>query len=410
MADATFTLDPITIQNLVQQAVQTNIISTVENMVQDVSWLNRIEKLISQTTIDKTLARINSVNVDNIIDQYISKQIKNISVDQNSVQQLMMKSIQDKILSIINDPAWIEKMEKSVNQNIVHESIARISSIDITSIIKERVDDNNVSFRQGFVGINDQATSIQLTTMDDVTVVENNLTTRELTVVDGAVINNLAVKGSINTDNQAWDDLADNISKKTLASIEEQWRDNLIQSVTTQIKTNGINFDEVKVNDNPVFSGNMLGNSITESKLQTLGVLRGLKVAGESNFNNTLSVLNKRIGINTESPEMALSVWDEEVTVNIGKFKSNQAYIGTSRPQGLSLGVNRIPQIDISIDGITTINKLRVGLHMISHSIEVPGWAGTRGDIVFNASPKDDPVFGWVCLGGFKWKTLKGAE
>ena len=106
---------------------------------------------------------------------------------------------------------------------------------------------------------------------------------------------------------------------------------------------------------------------------------------------------------------MALSVWDEEVSVNVGKFKENQAYVGTSRAQGLSLGVNRTAQIDIDVNGITTIKKLRVGQHSISHGTEVPGYLGTRGDIVFNASPKDDGVFAWVCLGEYRWKPLKSA-
>jgi hypothetical protein len=177
--------------------------------------------------------------------------------------------------------------------------------------------------------------------------------------------------------------------------------------VIDEIKTTGIEFSDVKVNGQAIFMGNTLNPTVTDSRLQSVGTLRELAVAGEASINNTLSVLNKRVGVNTESPEMALSIWDEEVTVNIGKLKSNHAYIGTSRAQGLSLGVNRTPQIEISEDGITTIKKLRIGQHMISYSVDVPGWSGTRGDLVFNASPRDDGVFAWVCTNGFQWKVLK---
>ena len=51
-----------------------------------------------------------------------------------------------------------------------------------------------------------------------------------------------------------------------------------------------------------------------------------------------------------------------------------------------------------------------MGLHKISHDTQVPGWSGTRGDMVFNASPGPDRVFAWVCLGAYKWQVLKSAE
>lgn len=245
--------------------------------------------------------------------------------------------------------------------------------------------------------------------MDDTTVVENILTTRELHVVDGATINNLAVKGSINTDNQAWSDLAKDISNKTLSYLNEEWREQLIVQVSKHIEDNGINFTDIRVNDQPVINGVSLSATIIESSLSTVGTLRSLSVAGSANLNDTLLVNKKRIGINTDAPEVALSVWDEEVAINIGKFKTNEAYIGTSRQQNLSLGVNRTPQIEINADGITTIKKLRVGVNTIGHATEVPGSSGTRGDIVFNSSPKDDGVFAWVCLGGFQWKPIKSA-
>jgi hypothetical protein len=128
-------------------------------------------------------------------------------------------------------------------------------------------------------------------------------------------------------------------------------------------------------------------------------------------FNNdTLNVLNKRLGVNTDSPEKALSVWDEEVSVVIGKHKLNQAYIGTNREQGIAIGVNREPQLEISAEGLTTVKKLRVGLHRISHETQVPGWSGNKGDIVFNANLGPDRVFAWVCLGAHRWQTLKSAE
>ena len=66
--------------------------------------------------------------------------------------------------------------------------------------------------------------------------------------------------------------------------------------------------------------------------------------------------------------------------------------------------------VEITADGLTQIKKLQVGVHKISHATEVPGWSGTKGDMVFNANPGSNRVFAWVCLGAFKWQVLKSAE
>jgi hypothetical protein len=218
------------------------------------------------------------------------------------------------------------------------------------------------------------------------------------------------VKGSVNIDNNSWTDLANGISQKTLDRLSADWQTTLTQQVAEHIKINGIDFDAVTVGGEPLINGNTLSRTITDTSIQQTGILRTLDVAGESTFNNqTLNVLNKRIGVNTLTPEMALSIWDEEVSIVVRKNKANEAYIGTNRAQGISIGTNRVPHIEINTDGLTRIKQLQVGLHRIMHDIQVPGWSGTRGDIVFNASPTDEPVFAWVCLGAYRWKPLKSA-
>jgi hypothetical protein len=59
---------------------------------------------------------------------------------------------------------------------------------------------------------------------------------------------------------------------------------------------------------------------------------------------------------------------------------------------------------------MTQIKKLRIGVHQIAHDDQVPGWSGTKGDIVFNSNFNNDRVFAWVCLGNYKWQPLKSAE
>lgn len=344
-----------------------------------------------------------------------------ITLDPDTIKKMIDLAVEQNISTAIEtlgqDPVWLDKIERQINQAVIDRVVRQLSNLDLNPIIKERIDENMTVFQQDILknfastGIVDQATKCQLTVMDEATVVENQLTTKDLHIVNVATIQDLVVKGSINIDNRSWDTLANGISEKTLDKLSQEWKTTLISQVTDQIKTNGVDFDTVRIDGELLVSGNTLSKTIKETNIQTVGILRTLDVAGESTFNNqTFNVLNKRVGVNTVSPEMALSVWDEEVSIVVGKNKANEAYIGTNRAQGVSIGVNRVPQIEINTDGLTRIKQLQVGLHRISHAAQVPGWSGTKGDIVFNANLGDDRVFAWVCIGAHRWKTLKSAE
>jgi hypothetical protein len=343
-----------------------------------------------------------------------------ITLDPVTVKQMVDHAVEQNIMTAIQslsqDPAWLEKVERQISQTMVDKIIAHLSITDITPIIKQHVEENMTVFRKDILekfsstGIDDRATTCQLTVMDDTVVVENRLTSRDINIVNAAIIQDLVVTGSVNIDNPSWNQLADGISERTLKQLSKEWRDTLVSQVADEIRTKGIDFDQITMAGQPVIQGTTLTRHVTDSSLQTVGVLKTLQVQGETHLNNTVSVLNRRLGINTQSPEMALSIWDEEVAVVIGKHKAKQAYIGTSRDSGVAIGVNRVPHIEIDIDGLTTVKKLRVGLHRISYDTQVPGWSGTRGDLVFNASPGPDRVFAWVCLGAHRWQTLKSAE
>jgi hypothetical protein len=332
------------------------------------------------------------------------------------IESLLTQAVDAHIKSYMEtlrqDPVWLAKIEQQINQAVVDRTVATVASIDVNTIIHQRVDElmqkkiiNNFSS----TGIEDKATQCQLTVMDDAVVIETQLTTQNINVVGTARVEDLTVLGSINVDNTSWNTLADAIGQKTLDKVNDQWKQILVDQVVEQIRSKGIDFSQVTVEGQPLIAGNRLADSVTESNIQAIGQLRNLSVAGETHIYDTLSVVNGRLGINTQEPESALSIWDEEVSVIIGKSKSKQAYIGTSRDQTLTLGVNRTPFLEIDASGLTSIKQLQIGVHKISHATEPPGWAGTKGDIVFNSNFNDDRVFAWICLGNYKWQTLKAA-
>lgn len=424
-------LDTNAVQQLIEQQINKTVNEQVKEVLSAKNWMESLEDKIINYTKDRIVGKFaNSSALPEIVEAVKSsvselfasgqipgiEQYVNDSQIQHSIDQAVEQLIQGAVEQLGRDQIWLARIEHLINQAVVQRTVAGLGAIDIASVIHQRVDENIKNARHNLLtnfsslGINDQATSCQFTVMDDTTVVENKLTTRDLDVVVSARIKDLAVTGSINTDNRAWDDLAEVISVKTLDKINTEWQNSLVAQVVAQIESNGVSFDHVRVGDTLLVEGNKLSSKITESAIQALGTLRTLSVKGETHLNETVSVLRGRLGINTQEPESALSIWDEEVSLVLGKHKLKQAYIGTNRDQGLVLGVNRLAQLEIGTNGLTTIKKLQVGLHKISHDTQVPGYVGTRGDIVFNSNPGPDRVFAWVCLGSYNWQVLKSAE
>ena len=425
-------LDPKVVTKMVEDQIARSVNDQVLEVFATDEWLKPIEAKIIDYTQQRILGKFsNSSALPEIVEAvktsvaelFATGQIPGVDqyVDSATIKQTIDQAVQDNIVIAIKDlgrdPAWIEKIERLINQSMVQRVVAGLSSVDVGGLIRQRVDENmsdldsKVAARLHTPGIQDHAHSLELTVLDENVVVENCLTANRIEVVTSAKIKELTVTGSINTDNRAWQTLSEDISKKTLDRLSTEWKESLIADVESKIREHGIDFTQVQIDGVRVVVGDTLSRKITNSNLQSLGSLKELNVVGEAHIYNTVSVLNKRLGVNTQEPEMALSVWDEEVSILAGKFKDKSAYIGTGRLQNLVLGVNRTPAVEIDVDGVTAVKKLRVGVHRISHGTEVPNYAGTKGDVVFNANPSiNDNVFAWQCLGGFKWKIIRSVE
>ncbi len=349
------------------------------------------------------------------LSESIEQQIK------QTISQNINGYIETIVSELVIDPSWINQIETLVNQTFSQKFSEAISLVDVDSLIVKHIDQGierwQDRLKQDFAtrGIKDLAQERELTVMPGMVVVENDFTTKNLTVVDTAevqgalIVKDLVLKGSVNVDNASWLELATTVADNALASMTAEWQQTLVSNVLDLAKTQGIDFQEIMINGTPIIGKDGLNPAITKSQISELGVLKHLSVSGEANINSTVYVNNHRMGVNTEKPDMALSVWDEEVTVSLGKLSEKKAFIGTSRLQNFSIGVNRTPYIDINTDGLVTISSLRVGKHRIGHGDNVPGYSGTRGDIVFNTNPREGTPFAWVCLGEFRWQSLKSA-
>jgi hypothetical protein len=133
--------------------------------------------------------------------------------------------------------------------------------------------------------------------------------------------------------------------------------------------------------------------------------LKELEVSGEALLSDVLYTTpgNKRVGINTMEPSDALTVWDQETEVVIGKHASQEGYIGTRRRQNLNIGANNKVGITVRSDGTVSMDKLELLGRTIGSSKTIPGHAAKKGDIVLNDNPTVGDYVGWVCLDGIRW-------
>ena len=350
------------------------------------------------------------------IQQFVDMEKINQALDV-SMQELTQSSIDNLVL----DQDWLDKIQIRIDAEMVSRVDHHMSMIDLRQAISNTVQSNLDQWREKLAadtfkpGLVDTAQNLELTVMDGAVVVENNLVSRNLTVANTAsvhgslTVNDLAVLGSVNVDNPSWTCVADRASDLALAKLTPGWRESLVQEVLDLARTQGIDFNAITIDGEAIIDSGRLNPSVIHSNLQTVGVLENLTATGTVKLGNTITVLPRRLGINTMEPEMALSVWDEEVSLVAGKYAQDRAYIGTGRRQGLTFGIDRKIALEIEPNGIVAVKQLRVDRWRISHDKDIPGYSGTRGDIVFNHDPKPDSAFAWICLGGFRWQPLRSA-
>lgn len=429
-------IDNTSLESLIEQQIRVVVEQRVQFMLEQTDWFDSIEQRVVKYTQDRIVSRFANIStvpdlistvensVEKLFEQGRIPDLANfVNTDKiNSTIDISVQKFIDKAIdNLVIDTNWISKIEILVNQNMSDKLDRHLREIDLNSLLVSTIDLGIERWQDRLLknfstnGIKDLASKQQLTVMDDVVVVESELVSNNIAVhqdlkVHGAIVTkDLVVTGKINVDNTSWHELAENISQRALNKMTDQWHQGLIAQVLEQAKNDGIEFETVLIAGIPLIKDGTLNSVVKHANFETIGTLDKLQVRGTAILNNTMHVHKSRIGINTDSPEMALSVWDEEVALVAGKLSKQQGFIGTARSQNLAIGVNRVPQIEIDVDGLTTIKKLRVGRHTISHSTEVPGYSGTRGDLVLNTNPGLDSPFAWVCLGSFQWQALKSA-
>ena len=321
-------------------------------------------------------------------------------IDDSKVTDLLEKAIDKKITDKFSDDGFLDKVKSVVNQQVAQQVQKMFTEFNVDDIIDDRVD---TILNNHYPAIQNNTKQVQLTLMDDTVVNENEFVTKSLKVMGDAVVNDLIVKGRVNTDNRSWSELSDVIKKKTIKAVETELTATITETVLGIVTETGVDVDKIHSNGVDLISNTELGNTIIHSNLERVGKLEKLTVEGPTTLTDTVTVNNGRVGVNTERPNMALDIWDGEVEITLGKRKQDTGYIGLGRKGTLEIGSSSTA-ITIDDEGKTKINELMIGRNNIAWSNEVPGFEGKKGDIVFNMNPTTSNAIGWQCLGKFKWR------
>lgn len=253
-------------------------------------------------------------------------------------------------------------------------------------------------------GIEDRSTGIQVTILDDYTVIENQLLAQDFTVkgkvnLDG----DISLNGSIAVDSPGFAKIVEESSAKIKADLNDEFFADFGRLVFKQIQDEGIDLSKVTLNGEVILQDKRLAAGITGSNLQELGVLKELQVSGESLIHNTLFITGRRVGVNTLEPSSALTLWDDEVEINIGKHKQGVAMIGTTRTQAIMLTTNGKNNLLLNPDGSISASKIHMGNMNFGTSPAAPNFDAPKGTVLFNENPSVGGPMGWVSLGSARW-------
>ena len=256
----------------------------------------------------------------------------------------------------------------------------------------------------GSTGIDDRATSCQITILDQHTVVENKLVTvasdiRGTLTVDGDFI----LKGSMPVDCQGFKNIVEAATIEVTNGLDEDFFKNYSEIIFNKIREEGLDLEKITIGGEVVIEQNSLAKKITTSNLQKLGRVQDLQSQGETWLSETLYTSSNRVGINTIEPSHALSIWDQEVEIIAGKRSQDVAILGTVRHNELIITSNNKKNLICYPDGSVKIDNLQLGSVKMNSADHAPNYDEPKGTIVWNSVPDIGQPIGWVSLGGARW-------
>ena len=404
----------------------------VQNIIEEIT--TKVQLQAAQAIEQKIAEVIASIDSNAIISEKINQKLDakmaNLPIDANSIETVLKSKVMDMAnnLAATVQARALESSTELIQTQLKQLDFATLFYGTVVNAIKNKqltFPDGSIPLSAvqtgeltlsgnaikggiienfGSLGIDDKALTCQVSIFDEVTVVENNLVTRDLTVKGTTTIEgDLNVTGTVPESSPLFISVVNAATRNVRTSLDQTVFQKYADLVFSQIKEQGIDLVKIKLNGTDIFNGGHLGDYITSSNLRKVGALSELQVTGESFLSQTLYTTVKRVGINTIEPSQVLSIWDNEVEIGFGKHSANTGIIEVPRTQNLVLSSNGKNNITLTPDGAVAVNQLSIGIVKISVSDSPPSNDQPKGTIVLNSNPSLGGPVGWVSLGEARW-------
>jgi len=395
------------ITSSVSDKVDSFILETISSRLNNFDYSSHVQQA-AVAALEKKASEysIDSKKLEKRITDRINETIEEAKT---STSELVSRTVADRLASInfnevlTNATATIlidRLQDFHFPENCINPTAIKLDQLQITG------DNICGGLIQNFssTGIDDRASNVALTILDDITVIENNLLTKDLTVQGTVNINGtVSINGELNKETDFYKNLILETTSSALSNMSGGLFDNFASQVFNKISTDGLDLSKIKLNGHDVIDENRLGSTIISSNLQSLGLLKELQVNGEAIIAETLYVTPKRIGINTIEPSGALAIWDQEVEIVADKKAADIGRFGTPRQQKFVLTANGKDNIVLDTDGSASINELHIGSMKFTAASEPPSYVSSKGHVVWNNNPNLGGPLGWICLGSANW-------
>jgi hypothetical protein len=379
------------INGIINSLIATQIAQRVEKFDFVNASQEQLSLIVAQLTdqIQKTLAQEANTQINSYITQRLAQ------VDLNS---LISSLIGNKLANMLD------------SRNFPPQSIPQ-TAIDFNGLtltgdhIKGGIID-----KFGSTGIEDLATRVQMTLMDHATAFEGPVWAPEVKVKGDVTVAGKLTVGEIDQTTPAFVQFVEAASLAVKGKLDTELFASYSDIIFDKIRTEGIELDRITQGGKEIVKGNQLGYHIVDTNIQRVGMIRDLQTQGEAYLSSTLYTTKGRVGVNTMDPSSVLSVWDEEVEINLGKRSQDTATINTPRYQSLVLGANGNNNLTLNPDGSVEVDTLTIGTVIMTSATTIPNYSGITGQIVWNQAPAPGSAIGWVCVGGNRWAKFGTVE
>lgn len=393
--------------------------------------ISEIEKSIRAEVEAKVKQELEKLDVSNSV----ANNLKSISQEKVNllVTDAVNRLVSSGSLSAMINEKIVNDLQGSLEKEIIAKAAGIIARTDLGSIISQKIEEfissramtsslpdgiipiNSVNLKGlriapesitegkfakfSSTGIQDSSDRVVLTLNSDEIVMSAPIKTDHMRVTETLSVESIDVRRELKVSGNVI------ITNEGFTSTINSMIDNKIAAAKTD-QSLDILGNALYANGVEILTHNTLGAGVAYSNLRKVGNLVELNVIDNLAVGESLYVSNGRIGINTQNPAGALTVWDEDAELSIKKLKSKTTFIGTSRDCDLVIGTNDIPHIQITKEGKVSVNELTIGNIRISVAEMVPERDGVTGEIVIMSNAMADQPWAYQCMGGKVWTAL----